>query len=248
MSQWLRNNRARIDADMQSLDERTYISPAFYVQYRAVPALMRQFLHGKVLDLGCGMMPFRACIPNSVSVYHGIDIQCHSSLIALIGDVQNLAMIADASYDSALCLEVLEHLPNPTQAIAEMARVLKPGGAVIISVPHLSRLHDLPHDYFRYTAYGLRHLLESNQLEVIQLQAKGGLFAFLGHQISSILLTLAWSVPGLRQIVWLLNRWLITLGCTVLDNMTGSAKTFPLGYLAVARKPIQSANQSEEFR
>jgi len=239
MNEYLRINRQRIDAEIASVETRTYISPAFYVQYHAIPDLMRQFLHGKVLDLGCGTMPFRSCVPDTVEVYHGIDIQCHTRQLTLIGDVQNLAMIADASYDTALCLEVLEHLPNPGRAVAEIERILKPGGAVIISVPHLSRLHDLPHDYFRYTANGLRHLLESNGLDVVLLQAKGGLFAFLGHQLSSTLLTLVWSIPGLRTLGWWLNRWLITWGCTFLDQVTGNAKLFPLGYLVVARKPLK---------
>jgi SAM-dependent methyltransferase len=66
----------------------------------------------------------------------------------------------DASFELVLCTEVLEHLVNPPQAIAEMYRVLTPGGTLILTTRFVYPLHDAPHDYFRFTRFGLEKLLE----------------------------------------------------------------------------------------
>lgn len=63
--------------------------------------------------------------------------------------------IADASIDTVLLLEVLEHVRHAPAVLASIARVLKPGGLLLLSVPFLYPLHDAPHDYRRYTAGGL---------------------------------------------------------------------------------------------
>jgi SAM-dependent methyltransferase len=148
-------------------------------------------------------------------------------------------MVRDESYDSAICIEVLEHLPEPGRAIATMQRILKPGGVVVISVPHLSRLHDLPHDYFRFTEFGLRYLLAQAGLEVVSIETKGGLLTFLAHQLSTILLAVAWSLPLIKAPLLALNRWLLVLGAFYADRLLGTAATFPQGYIVVARKSYE---------
>ena len=146
-------------------------------------------------------------------------------------------MVRDASYDTAICIEVLEHVPDPFAAVAAIARVLKPGGVVVLSVPHLSRLHEVPHDYYRYTEYGLRAMLERAGLEIVELRVKGGLFSFLGHQLSTVLLALAWTLPPLKPGLLFLNRWLVTYGCVWLDRLLATGRTFPQGYAVAAIKP-----------
>jgi len=107
---------------------------------------------------------------------------------------------------------------------------------VIFSVPYLSRLHDQPHDYFRFTVYGLRLLFEEAGFEVLGIQAKGGIIAFLGHQISTLLLSIGWPVWGVRQAVWFLNKWLITYWLYRMDRALKTSDFFALGYVGVAQK------------
>lgn len=46
----------------------------------------------------------------------------------------------DASFDAAVCLDVLEHCPDPEAAVSELARVVRPGGTLVASVPHAGLL------------------------------------------------------------------------------------------------------------
>jgi len=197
---------------------------------------MRHYTHGKTIDLGCGNMPFRDLLADKVTTYHTLDLSARSDRVTYVGDIRDMSMISDASYNSAICLEVLEHIPDPLQAVREIHRILKPGGTVIVSVPHLSRLHDEPHDYFRFTIHGLCHLLESTGFEVLEIQKKGGMLSFLGHQVSTLLLSAVWPVPGLRQTAWFLNKWLVTQPCYRIDSLFDHSGILALGYVGVARK------------
>jgi len=151
-------------------------------------------------------------------------------------DAENLSEIPSESYDIAILIEVLEHLPHPWLALSEAYRVLKPGGIIIVSVPHLSRLHDLPHDYYRFTANGLAVLLNEAGFSLVETQTKGGILSFLGHQVSTFFISLTWSVPILRDIIFFLNEWLVTRPCFGLDQALGHGGLAPLGYVAVGKK------------
>jgi len=135
-----------------------------------------------------------------------------------------------------LLFEVLEHVPNPMQVARELFRVLRPGGKVILSVPHLSRLHEEPYDFFRYTRYGLDHIFREAGFKKMDIRTRGGLFCFLGHQVSSAMVCLTWNVPLLKYLVLTLNKWMVTRLSFFLDRVTGNARLFPLGYVAVAEK------------
>jgi SAM-dependent methyltransferase len=231
----LRSSRLQVDQDVRQASERQYLSPAFFGQYAAVAEAFGS-LSGRVVDLGCGIMPYAELLPPAVSLYHGLDITVRNSRPTLIGDVQSLGMLRDGSYDSVVCLEVLEHVPDPAHALAEIARILTNGGTLVLSVPHLSRLHEIPHDYYRYTEYGLRYLLQSNALEPVSIRARGGLFSFLGHQAATLLLGLAWGSKQAGPPVRWLIRWLLTYPCYWLDKVGSQASLFPLGYVVVARR------------
>ena len=114
---------------------------------------------GLTLDIGAQNGPYAACFPNRVAV----DIRPGHG-VRILGDAQALPL-ADAAFDVVLCTEVLEHLPEPQRAIDEMRRVLRPGGLLLLTTRFLFPIHDAPHDYFRFTKYGLRHLLRGFEIE-----------------------------------------------------------------------------------
>ncbi len=82
--------------------------------------------------------------------------------------------LPEASIDSALCTEVLEHCPNPTAILPEVCRVLKPGGSLVLTLPFLWPLHKVPHDWCRYTPFALRELLTNAGFQVCDLRPLGG--------------------------------------------------------------------------
>lgn len=79
----------------------------------------------------------------------------------IVADASDMNMIADKTYDYVFAMEVLEHVPTPQAAVDEIYRVLKSGGEFIFSTPFIFPIHDEPHDYYRYTHYGLRYLLRA---------------------------------------------------------------------------------------
>lgn len=232
----LRANRVKFEADFLNTDRRRLISPFYYGQYKVALPLIKHHARGRLIDLGCGDMPYRPEVVNQVESYDTLDFQPRSAEVTYVGSVEDMSFIPDATYDSAICLEVLEHVPDPFSAAHEIYRILKPGGVLVLSVPHLSRLHDLPHDYYRYTAYGLRHLLGKAGFQVLQVENRGGLLAFLGHQWSIGVLALVWSIPLVRDLVFWLNSWLVTRLFYRLDQILRLDRLFPLGYVVVATK------------
>ncbi len=79
----------------------------------------------------------------------------------------------DGAFDGLICLEVLEHVPDPARVMMEISRVLKPDGRAWISMPFLYPLHDAPFDFQRYTEYGLRRDIQRAGLTVVTLQKRG---------------------------------------------------------------------------
>jgi SAM-dependent methyltransferase len=236
MNAYFKLMRRKVEEALLHSPQRHLFSPVAYAQHRVTRPLVQQYAAGRLIDLGCGDMPYRAVISGQVSAYESLDFYPRRPDVTYTADLQEMLMLPDGGYDSALCLEVLEHIPNPFKAVAEIARILKPGGVVVVSVPHLHRLHDEPHDYYRFTAHGLRFLLEQAGLEVLALETCGGLLTFIGQQVSTVLITLTWGVPVLRQVAWFLNAWLVTRPCFALDRCLDRAGLFAQGYAAAARK------------
>lgn len=235
MNDLIRNNRKRLEWELRDSPQRRFFSPILYSQYRVTLPLIQRFATGKLIDVGCGAMPYRALIIPLVKRYDTLDLYPQMQT-TFVGDVHNMPMVSDAVYETVLCLEVLEHLADPPRALKEIHRILKPGGTLILSVPHLSRLHEQPHDYFRFTHYGISALLARSGFECVVIEKRGGLFSFLGHQVATILLGTVWGIPLLKQIVWFLNSWLVTRLCVALDTVMDRDGILAAGYSAVARK------------
>jgi len=143
-------------------------------------------LHGRVLDVGCGMSPYREFLPAD-AVYVGVDRlqQSHAALLAAADELP----FADGSFDGVMCTEMIEQSPRPWRLIAELARVLRPGGRLYLTAPFDWHFVDEPYDYFRFTTHGVRALLNDAGLEVERMEKVGGMFsAFAGKLLEQIVL------------------------------------------------------------
>lgn len=214
-----------------------YTSPAFYPSAAQIIPVLKQTARGRLLDVGCGKMPFRRYIEDQVETYDGLDIERRSPKTRFLADSHDMGVIPTGSYDTIISVSALEHMARPWIALREMRRVCRPGGAVVVCVPFLSRLHEEPHDYFRFSQYGLASLGQWAGLRVEQTQPVGGLFCMLGHQISTIVLSVGWIFPFVRWIIFGLNFLLMVWPCVMLDRLLRTHSKFPMNVIAVFRAP-----------
>jgi SAM-dependent methyltransferase len=135
---------------------------------------------GTVVDVGCGVQPYRPLFSAGVR-YIGIDyadtrdtfrVEAPDT-IYYTGDRWPLE---DATADFVLCTETLEHVATPEVFLAEMFRVLKPGGRALLTVPFAARWHFIPYDYWRPTPSGLDNALRRAGFGEVRVYGRGNTF------------------------------------------------------------------------
>jgi SAM-dependent methyltransferase len=140
---------------------------------------------GTFLDVGCGRMPYRAMLtaPGRIRKYIGLDLGRDTyGQPDLLWDGA-IIPLADDSVDSAMATEVLEHCPHPDALVAEVQRVLRPGGLFFLTVPFLWPLHDAPYDEYRYTPFAIERLLRDGGFDDVSAYALGGWDASLAQML-----------------------------------------------------------------
>ncbi len=142
---------------------------------------------GRFLDVGCGIMPYKDLLmqsPSKIETYIGLDIETeiYQADVDLRWDGRKIPL-EDASIDSAMATEVLEHCPDPLVVLREIRRVLKPGGAFFFTVPYIWPLHDAPWDFYRYTPFSLKNLLKEAGFEDLNIRALSGWDASLAQMM-----------------------------------------------------------------
>ena len=153
--------------------------------HKIVAALERAREHarGDLLDVGCGSKPFAPVFAGRIRRYWGTDLASSRYLGQARPDAfadATAQPFRDGSFDTVLGLSMLTYLPEPLRMVNEARRVLRPGGVLILEFTQMVPLHDEPHDYFRFTRYGAKWLLEQAGLEPIAFIPIGGLWARVG--------------------------------------------------------------------
>jgi SAM-dependent methyltransferase len=130
-------------------------------------------LHGLVLDVGGGRDAPHDVAWSTAAKRIRLDlVDTHDPHVQ--GNAGALPF-ADDSFDAVVTFQVLEHVSEPDGAVNEIARVLTPGGTLVGSVPFVWPVHGDPHDYFRFSADGLRYLLRGfAQTEIVPIGNAAG--------------------------------------------------------------------------
>lgn len=130
-------------------------------------------MQGRLLDYGCGSMQYRPVFSN-IEQYTGLDIAGaeKNGFIpekdVVYYDGKHIPF-NDNIFDSAIAIEVFEHVENVEYGLKELSRVVKKGGVLLVTVPMTFPLHLEPWDYRRFTTHGLKNILERNGFKVIDI-------------------------------------------------------------------------------
>lgn len=198
---------------------------------------------GAMYDLGCGEAPYRDFFLQFAESYTGVDWSntLHNSKADIVADLNKPLPINTGVADTVISLSVLEHLSEPQVMLNEAFRILKPGGTLILQVPWQWWIHEAPYDFFRYTPYGLEHMLKKAGFSDITVTAQSGFFSmwFLKFNYFSRrfvrgpkwlhFLILCVLVP-----VWYVNQWL----APYLDKLDRNWIAESAGYQAIAIKKV----------
>jgi SAM-dependent methyltransferase len=124
-----------------------------------------------ILDAGCGDMQYQKYAINNI--YLGVDFgkvykyYPHGSFInADLADIP----IESNTVDLIWCIQVLEHIRNPSEVLDELYRVAKEKTKLIITLPFIYQEHEIPYDSYRYTRYGVRYLLEKSNWKIVKIE------------------------------------------------------------------------------
>ncbi len=191
----------------------------------------------RVLDAGAGEGRYAAEF--SRQRYTGIDLavgdqKWNYGRLDAIGDLAALPF-SSGCFDAALNVVTLEHLAEPGAALSEISRTLRPGGQLLLIAPHEWEVHQAPHDYFRYTRYGLQYLLERANFSDIRIEPVGGYFRLLARRLLN---GLQFFSGGARWILFVPAALFLVPPALFLPLLDGfdREKNFTLGYLCTAKR------------
>ncbi len=130
-----------------------------------------KYAKGILLDVGSGFAPYKPFFKN-IKKYIKMDkFEYLNAKPDIIGDALDIPL-KNNSVDSVFSSQVMEHVTNPQKMVDEIYRVLKKDG-ICITTTHMAQvLHGEPHDYFRFTEYGLRELFK--KFKYVEVKPNGG--------------------------------------------------------------------------
>lgn len=132
---------------------------------------------GRVIDLGCGIAPYKQIILGVADSYVGVDWpkSFHGNPNTdVYASLRERLPFRGACADTVVSFQVVEHLPDPNTLLAEAQRILRPGGSLFLTIPFMWLVHEAPFDYCRYTRHGLQHLLQKHGFVEIEIRENTG--------------------------------------------------------------------------
>ena len=181
-----------------------------------------------VLDAGAGETQYASLLGRqryiAVDLAVG-DLSWSYAGLSAFSRLENLPF-RSATFYGCLNIVTLEHVMDPLAVLREIARTLKPNAPMLLVTPLDWEEHQVPHDYYRYTRYGLAHLLREAGFDVISLSPVGGFFRLLSRRL--------WN--SVQFSIWLLPLIAIPALLLPLLDRLDRERRFTLGHICLARK------------
>jgi len=214
----------------------------------------------RVLDVGTGSAPYRELFRHCRYFTQDFarldpDRLLHKaySHIDYVSDAASIP-VEPGSFDAVICTEVLEHVPEPIRVVKEIARVLRPGGTLILTAPLGSGIHQEPfHFYGGFTPYWYERFLAQAGFEDIHVESNAGSFRAFSQESLRFVLTsrpTELTMPLWAKILWT-PVWLISLPvlagiipvcCSLLDRLDRERR-FTVGYHVTAVRSAIAGGQ-----
>lgn len=143
---------------------------------------------GKLLDVGCGKMPYKKYILENSKTYKYVGLDIETSL-DYQGEKPDFTWngekmpFGDSVFDAVFATEVFEHVPILENTLSEIYRVMKKGSKLFFTVPYLWTLHEVPNDECRYTPFALERYFKNTGFSEIEIKALGGWNASLAQML-----------------------------------------------------------------
>ena len=148
-----------------------FVNPFYFARKGLVKNVgdLAHSITGRTLDVGCGSKPYESLYP--ASEYIGLEFDTpenrENKQAEYFYDGETFPFDGK-KFDSLVANEVFEHVFNPDRFLQEIQRVLKPGGKLLLTMPFVWDEHEQPHDFARYSSFGIRHLLEKHGFEIVE--------------------------------------------------------------------------------
>lgn len=187
----------------------------------------------RVLDAGAGEGNYKRYF--SKQRYCGLDLgvgdqKWDYTRLDVVGDLACLPFDA-GTFDAAINIVTLEHVTDPARVLCELSRVLKAGGRLLLIAPLEWEEHQQPHDYFRYTRYGLEFLLRQAGFGEIAIEPVGGLFRLLSRRLFNALQFFPGPLMFVAAVFFVPPALILPL----FDGIDRK-RNFTLGYICLAGK------------
>jgi len=180
-----------------------------------------------ILDVGAGLSPYRELFAHTSYTSCDWDQSLYSPEVPpdIVSPADNIP-VEDQSFDAVLCTEVLEHVPAPWDVLREFHRIIRQGGSVWITVPFTWPMHERPHDYYRYTQFGLRYLLERAGFSQVDVTPLSDTFSTLSQLVHDLEFLMGEADDGNDQ-----TRGLVGHTMRHLADLIGSFSSFDTQWL-----------------
>jgi len=220
------------------------IKSPVYLVYKYLQQDLKQAIEdhakGDVFDIGCGNKPYESLFRNK-GKYTGCDIvQSSENKVDIICTVDNIPLDAN-QFDTVISTQVLEHVVDHDKMLAEAYRLLKWGGKIILTAPMVWEHHEVPHDFFRFTRFGLIHIFEKAGFRIIQVKANGGKWALIGQMLQNVIVSSTSSKKNIfRKFLKIVHKYIfkyiINIAFAGLEKIDKDVDFITLNFLVVAEK------------